>query len=175
MYPAEMMEQLSHSIRTQRIGFLDRVVLLQDEFALALAGYRSFVDVFILLQAYTDETNFHVWSAIDEVVTEMDRYLSYATKRSYNKFQEYILEIYSRAEERFGFKAFNKSMREVYEIWTLIYGFSKECLLSLGYPPVHEFFRFLRHYCECLRQQSRDQNEGESHCTGKIEHLTEFQ
>ena len=63
----------------------------------------------ILLQAYTDEVNYHVWSAIDEVVTEMDRYLSYATKQAHSRFQDYILEIYARAEERFGFKSFTKS------------------------------------------------------------------
>jgi len=61
-YPEDMLQALLPGIRDLSLPARDRLSLQSDLFALVRAGISSSVDVLKLVEAYSAETNFTVWS-----------------------------------------------------------------------------------------------------------------
>ncbi|CAG7734170.1 unnamed protein product [Allacma fusca] len=128
-YAKNVMEKITSAIKLKEMRPMDRLIILQDMFAMAISGYSSVVDLLQLLQAYIQEDDYHVWRAIDDIIQELDCYISYSTKESYERFQQYILAIYKNIERIYGKDAFEKK-----------------------HPPIHEYTRFIRQHFACLHR-----------------------
>lgn len=76
-YPHEMLEKFTNSICNHTMPPLDRLGLLDDLFALVLAGHTNTVEVFKFIKAFGDEDDFTVWSSISNILSKISVVVSY--------------------------------------------------------------------------------------------------
>ncbi|XP_013190703.1 puromycin-sensitive aminopeptidase [Amyelois transitella] len=70
-YPASMLSQLVTAVRDGSLPPLDRLGLLDDCFALVQAGHTHTAESLKLMEAFTNETNFTVWSSISNCLSKL--------------------------------------------------------------------------------------------------------
>lgn len=99
-YTTEMLMQFVPAIKDMTLPPLDRLGLIDDAFALVQAGQISTVDVLQLIDAYRNETNFTVWTAITNSLSKMQTILSH-TKLS-ERFNIYGQNLYAPVAEKLG-------------------------------------------------------------------------
>lgn len=99
-YTTDMLMQFVPSIRDMTLPPLDRLGLIDDAFALVQAGQISTVDVLQLIDAYRNEENFTVWTAITNSLSKMQTILSH-TKLS-EKFNVYGQNLYAPVATKIG-------------------------------------------------------------------------
>lgn len=76
-YDTDLLERLIPGVKDKTLPPLDRLGLLDDLFAMVQAGKTSTVEVFKLLQAFEDETDYTVWSSISNILTRLGVLLSH--------------------------------------------------------------------------------------------------
>ncbi|XP_066991681.2 puromycin-sensitive aminopeptidase isoform X2 [Anabrus simplex] len=76
-YPPEMLAQFVPAIRDKSLPPLDRLGLLDDLFALVRAGQTPTVEVLRLMEAFTNEDNYTVWSSISNILGQLGLLLSH--------------------------------------------------------------------------------------------------
>ncbi|PSN57011.1 Puromycin-sensitive aminopeptidase [Blattella germanica] len=70
-YPPDMLAQFVPAIRDKTLPPLDRLGLLDDLFAMVQAGHTPTVEVLKLMEAFTNEDNFTVWSSISNCLSKL--------------------------------------------------------------------------------------------------------
>ncbi|KAL4707753.1 hypothetical protein ACJJTC_014934 [Scirpophaga incertulas] len=79
-YPASMLAQLVTAVRDGSLPPLDRLGLLDDCFALVQAGHTNTADSLKLMEAFSNETNFTVWSSIANCLSKLSGlFLAYSS------------------------------------------------------------------------------------------------
>ncbi|XP_070570403.1 puromycin-sensitive aminopeptidase-like [Ptychodera flava] len=76
-YSAEMLDLLKPAIKDRSLPARDRLGLINDQFALARAGETSMAEVFRLMDAYKNETNYTVWTDICKSLGSLTRLLGH--------------------------------------------------------------------------------------------------
>ncbi|CAB3259962.1 unnamed protein product [Arctia plantaginis] len=76
-YPASMLAQLVTAIRDGSLPPLDRLGLLDDCFALVQARHTQTAESLKLMEAFSNETNFTVWSSISNCMSKLSALLSH--------------------------------------------------------------------------------------------------
>ncbi|KAL5290109.1 NPEPPS family protein [Megaselia abdita] len=99
-YTTDMLLQFVPAIRDMTLPPLDRLGLIDDAFALVQAGQISTVDVLQLIDAYRNETNFTVWTAITNSLSKMQAILSHTQVSE--KFNKYGQNLYAPVAEKLG-------------------------------------------------------------------------
>ncbi|XP_026480740.1 puromycin-sensitive aminopeptidase [Ctenocephalides felis] len=97
-YTPEMLRQLEPAIRSGALPPLDRLGLLDDLFAMVKAGHCSTVQVLQLLEAFTEETNYTVWSSVTHVVLALSGLMSHTDLR--DAFDAYALRVYKQISRK---------------------------------------------------------------------------
>lgn len=99
-YTSDMLMQFVPSVKDMTLPPLDRLGLIDDAFALVQAGQISTVDVLQLIDAYRNEENFTVWTAITNSLSKMQAIL-YHTELS-EKFDIYGQHLYAPVAKKIG-------------------------------------------------------------------------
>ncbi|XP_033158639.1 puromycin-sensitive aminopeptidase isoform X3 [Drosophila mauritiana] len=76
-YSQEMLEQLMPAVEKMELPPLDRLGLIDDMFAMVQAGHASTADVLALVDSYRNETNYTVWTAITNSLTNLHILISH--------------------------------------------------------------------------------------------------
>nr|CAD7257222.1 unnamed protein product [Timema shepardi] len=76
-YPPDMLAQFVPAIRDKSLPPLDRLGLLDDLFAMVQAGQTPTVEVLKLMQAFSQEDNYTVWSSIANSLSKLSLLLSH--------------------------------------------------------------------------------------------------
>lgn len=76
-YPPEMLAQFVAAIHEKSLPPLDRLGLLDDLFAMVQAGHTPTVEVLKLMEAFSNEDNFTVWSTINNCISKLSILLSH--------------------------------------------------------------------------------------------------
>ncbi|CAN7937962.1 unnamed protein product, partial [Ixodes hexagonus] len=77
LYSSEMLSQLIPAVKNKELLPLDRLGLQNDMVALVQSGHKSTVEVLRLMEAYTDEEDYIVWSSINSCLGKLNQLLSY--------------------------------------------------------------------------------------------------
>ncbi|XP_017862194.1 PREDICTED: puromycin-sensitive aminopeptidase isoform X1 [Drosophila arizonae] len=76
-YSKDMLEKLMPAVESMQLPPLDRLGLIDDMFAMVQAGKASTVDVLRLVGSYRNETNYTVWTAITNSLTNLHILISH--------------------------------------------------------------------------------------------------
>ncbi|XP_016993881.2 puromycin-sensitive aminopeptidase isoform X1 [Drosophila takahashii] len=76
-YSKEMLEQLMPAVEKMELPPLDRLGLIDDMFAMVQAGHASTAEVLALVDSYRNETNYTVWTAITNSLTNLHILISH--------------------------------------------------------------------------------------------------
>ncbi|XP_044269903.1 puromycin-sensitive aminopeptidase [Tribolium madens] len=97
-YAPDLLAKFIPAIKDRSLPPLDRLGLLDDLFAMVQAGHTNTVEVLTLLEAFTDETDYTVWSSINNVLVKLNMLLSYTDcAEDFKTYQKRILsKIYKR-------------------------------------------------------------------------------
>lgn len=97
-YPHDMYSTLVFAIREKSLPALDRVNILDDSFALLMAGYSTTVEVLSLIEAFVEDEDFAVWTTISKVFDKFLRVFEHVGKAdSFRSFGRYIYgQIYTK-------------------------------------------------------------------------------
>ncbi|KAK6630961.1 hypothetical protein RUM44_003133 [Polyplax serrata] len=76
-YPPELLERFLPAIRDKSLPPLDRLGLLDDLFALVQAGETPTVEVLKVMEAFSNEDNYTVWSSINNCLAKLSLLLSH--------------------------------------------------------------------------------------------------
>ena len=91
-YSSEMLNTLLPAIKDKTLPALDRLGLQNDLFAMVQAGRTSTVQILKLLQAFSDEDNYAVWSSINACLGKLDLILSHTDSQPlFHKFGRKLL------------------------------------------------------------------------------------
>lgn len=96
-YSPELLSRFMPAILDQSLPSLDRLGLQSDSFALCLAGKLPSVELLKLLEAFKNETDYTVWSSIDECLSKINLLLSYTDYQM--KFHAFGQELLSKIYE----------------------------------------------------------------------------
>merc|ERR1711881_493323 len=88
-YSPEMLESLIPALKNQALQPRDRLGIENDIFACAVAGLMKTVDYFNILQGYTTEENYTVWSDINLNLSAISTVMQYTSV--YKQFQKFVL------------------------------------------------------------------------------------
>ncbi|XP_065216102.1 puromycin-sensitive aminopeptidase-like [Planococcus citri] len=99
-YTADMLKLLIPSIADKTLPPVDRLGILDDLFALALAGQCDAVQVLDLMLAMVEEDNYSVWSSITVCLQKFDNLLS--NTKFGDLFDEYCLKLIKPISEKLG-------------------------------------------------------------------------
>jgi puromycin-sensitive aminopeptidase len=102
-YSSDMLDALLPAIKTQALPPRDRLALQNDLFALARAGEASSVDVLKVAQAFSNETNYTVWSDLSTnlaTISILTQYTEYT-----DSFKAFKRNLYSTIHANLGWDA----------------------------------------------------------------------
>ncbi|KXZ75511.1 Puromycin-sensitive aminopeptidase-like Protein [Tribolium castaneum] len=99
-YAPDLLAKFIPAIKDRSLPPLDRLGLLDDLFAMVQAGHTNTVEVLKLLEAFTDETDYTVWSSINNVLVKLNMLLSYTDCA--DDFKTYQKRILSKIYKRLG-------------------------------------------------------------------------
>lgn len=105
-YPASMLAQLVPAIRDGSLPPLDRLGLLDDCFALVQAGHTQTAESLKLMEAFSNETNFTVWSSISNCMSKLSALLSHTPLDK--PLKNYGRKLFSNITLRLGWDAEEK-------------------------------------------------------------------
>ncbi|CAG4947451.1 unnamed protein product [Parnassius apollo] len=105
-YSAVMLEQLVTAIRDGSLPPLDRLGLLDDCFALVQAGHTQTSESLKLMEAFSNETNFTVWSSISNCMSKLSALFSYTALDK--PLKNYGRKLFSNVTKRLGWDAEEK-------------------------------------------------------------------
>lgn len=99
-YPPEMLAQLVPAIRDKSLPPLDRLGMLDDLFAMVQSGQTPTVEVLKLMEAFSNEDNYTVWSSINNVLSKLALLLSHTEFE--DMFKAYGRQLMSGVGARLG-------------------------------------------------------------------------
>ena len=99
-YSEELWRRLVEAVKTGALPTVDRLGLIDDAFALARAGYLRTSAALTALNAYAEETDFSVWTAIAAILASVNNLLS--RERCRLKFQETARQLFQPIAARQG-------------------------------------------------------------------------
>ncbi|XP_072947418.1 puromycin-sensitive aminopeptidase [Epargyreus clarus] len=102
-YPAAMMEQLVGAVRDGSLPPLDRLGLLDDCFALVQAGHAQTAESLKLMEAFSNETNFTVWSSISNCLSKLSALFSHTALDK--PLKNYGRQLFANVTRRLGWDA----------------------------------------------------------------------
>uniref|UniRef100_S4PRY9 Aminopeptidase n=1 Tax=Pararge aegeria TaxID=116150 RepID=S4PRY9_9NEOP len=105
-YPAAMLEQLVRAVRDGSLPPLDRLGLLDDCFALVQAGHTHTAESLKLIEAFSNETNFTVWSSISNCLSKLSALLSHTALDK--PLKNYGRKLFSNITKKLGWDAEEK-------------------------------------------------------------------
>lgn len=117
-YPAAMLEQLVRAVRDGSLPPLDRLGLLDDCFALVQAGHTTTAESLKLMEAFTDETNFTVWSSISNCLSKLSALFSHTELDK--PLKNYGRKLFSNVTRRLGWDAEEKESHLVTLLRSLV-------------------------------------------------------
>ncbi|XP_066249820.1 puromycin-sensitive aminopeptidase [Euwallacea similis] len=97
-YPPELLEKFVPAIRDETLPPLDRLGLIDDLFAMVKAGHTGTVEVLKFLRAFEDETDYNVWSSVNNILSRLSQLLGNTPYREgYDNYQKQLLsKVYRR-------------------------------------------------------------------------------
>lgn len=99
-YSKEMLDQLEPAITSRVLPPLDRLGIFDDLAAMVQAGHTSTVQVLRMLQAFTTETDYTVWSAMHNCIARMNQLLS---QQDYHKnYAAFVRKIFADISSKLG-------------------------------------------------------------------------
>lgn len=101
-YPPEVLAVLRPAIENNSLTQVDRLQLLNDTFALALAGKASTVDFLSLLLAYKYDKSYVVWCSICSSLSKIQNLVSETDY--YQEFKDYSLDLMSEILKTVGWE-----------------------------------------------------------------------
>lgn len=101
-YSKEMLEKLMPAVRNMELPPLDRLGLIDDMFAMVQAGQASTAEVLQLIDSYRNETNYTVWTAITNSLSNLHILISHTDLMDY--FNKYGEKLYRPVAERLGWE-----------------------------------------------------------------------
>nr|QBI71870.1 puromycin-sensitive aminopeptidase [Plutella xylostella] len=105
-YPAAMLAQLVPAVRDGSLPPLDRLGLLDDCFALVQAGHTHTAESLKLIEAFSNETNFTVWSSISNCLGKLSGLFSHTALDK--PLKNYGRKLFANITERLGWDAQEK-------------------------------------------------------------------
>ncbi|XP_041987811.1 puromycin-sensitive aminopeptidase [Aricia agestis] len=105
-YPGGMLEQLVRAVRDGSLPPLDRLGLLDDCFALVQAGHTNTAESLKLMEAFTNETNFTVWSSISNCLSKLSILFSHTALDK--PLKNYGRKLFGNVTKRLGWDASEK-------------------------------------------------------------------
>ena len=84
----------------QSLSPADRLGIENDLFALSVAGVSSTVDFLNILSGYKNETNYTVWSDIDNNISSFGVIIQ--NTNYYKSFQDFVIRLYKPVLEKLG-------------------------------------------------------------------------
>ncbi|XP_075978540.1 puromycin-sensitive aminopeptidase [Anticarsia gemmatalis] len=105
-YPASMLAQLVTAIRDGSLPPLDRLGLLDDCFALVQAGHTQTAESLKLMEAFSNENNFTVWSSISNCMSKLSALFSHTPLDK--PLKNYGRKLFSNITRRLGWDAEEK-------------------------------------------------------------------
>jgi len=100
-YSPEMLQRLIPAIQT--LESVDRLGLESDLFALSSAGYTTTNNFLDLMKGYKDETDYTVWSNIDQNLSGLGVILQNTDQ--YEDFKKFLLKLYKPLGDKLGWEA----------------------------------------------------------------------
>lgn len=89
-YSPELYAKLAKGITSKQIAPLDRLSILDDLYALTLAGQQSSVELFKFVAAYKEENDYTVWFSLYDVISKYNQLLAGAP--IYEKYRKWAIE-----------------------------------------------------------------------------------
>ncbi|XP_049874380.1 puromycin-sensitive aminopeptidase [Pectinophora gossypiella] len=105
-YPPCMLAQLVTAVRDGSLPPLDRLGLLDDCFALVQAGLTHTAESLKLMEAFSNETNFTVWSSISNCLSKLEALFSHTALDK--PLKNYGRKLFSNVTRRLGWDAEEK-------------------------------------------------------------------
>ncbi|XP_049807692.1 puromycin-sensitive aminopeptidase isoform X2 [Schistocerca nitens] len=99
-YPPDMLELFVPAIQNKSLPPLDRLGLLDDLFAMVQAGQTPTIEVLKLMEAFSDEDNYTVWSSISNCLSKLSILLSHTDYE--DLFKAYGRKLMARVGQRLG-------------------------------------------------------------------------
>ncbi|CAH1155326.1 unnamed protein product [Phaedon cochleariae] len=91
-YTGQMLDNFVPDIKSGRISPIDRLMLLNDLFAMVKAGLAKTTELLKFLRAFEDETNSNVWCSIVTILGRLGTLLSYTDNgEAFRKYQKTLL------------------------------------------------------------------------------------
>uniref|UniRef100_A0A1A9WA91 Puromycin-sensitive aminopeptidase n=1 Tax=Glossina brevipalpis TaxID=37001 RepID=A0A1A9WA91_9MUSC len=102
-YSKRMLEKVMPAVKNMELPPLDRLGLINDMFAMVQAGQASTAEVLQLIDSYRNETNYTVWTAITNSLSNLYILISHTDLIDY--FNKYGEKLYCPVAERLGWEA----------------------------------------------------------------------
>jgi puromycin-sensitive aminopeptidase len=99
-YPAEYYKSLRTAIENQSMPPIDRLGVIEDAMALARAGYLPTASALEILSAFSNETNYTVWSSVSSAVDSL--YNIVKDEDWYSSFETFARNIFKKKGTAFG-------------------------------------------------------------------------
>lgn len=103
-YPESVLQSLREPIEKQQISPADRYALIRDSFDLAQGGVSSVDKALAFVDAYKNETNFTVWSAIAERLGNVANIIDGESPEIQAKFDNFAQSLFRPVVERLGWE-----------------------------------------------------------------------
>ncbi|KAI9588021.1 puromycin-sensitive aminopeptidase isoform X1 [Glossina fuscipes] len=101
-YSNGMLEKLTPAVKNMELPPLDRLGLINDMFAMVQAGQASTAEALQLIDSYRNETNYTVWTAITNSLSNLYILISHTDLMDY--FNKYGEKLYCPVAERLGWE-----------------------------------------------------------------------
>ncbi|KAH8375652.1 hypothetical protein KR200_004180 [Drosophila serrata] len=101
-YSSKMLEQLMPAVERMELPPLDRLGLIDDMFAMVQAGHASTAEVLALVDSYRNETNYTVWTAITNSLTNLHILISHTDLM--DDFHRFGRNLYEPVAQRLGWE-----------------------------------------------------------------------
>lgn len=108
-YPPELLKRFLPAIRDKTLPPLDRLGLLDDLFALVEAGETSTVVVLKMMEAFSDEDNYTVWSNINNCLSKLNLLLSHTDLQ--DDLKRYVRKLMTPIYQRLGWEPKNNESK----------------------------------------------------------------
>lgn len=102
-YPASYYSSLVTAIQNQSLPAIDRLGVVEDVVALARAGYLSSTSALEILSAFSNETNYTVWTSVSDKLDAFWQILK--SDPVYPKFETYARNIFAAKGKELGWDA----------------------------------------------------------------------
>ena len=106
-YSDELLSRLVSAIKDHQLNCFDRLNIINDVSAMALAGQVSFITYFDLLETFKNETEYPVWKEIVKSMSQV-KVLVWDDDQAFRKFVTFQKDLFSNIMNRVGMKAKHK-------------------------------------------------------------------